>query len=182
MKINKDYVEGDSMARKSAARLIRDSGFYICATVLAIASWYIQGWIWSKSLPPPNTVLGTATPFSDTIKQAVEAYLEVNQLLTTLATTVLGALGFVLFRRGAVNVRTPRLWAAVVGALLVAVSIFFGYVAYNFMIAILQTGSIDFAAPTSRPLIISQQIHFYTFLVGIVFLTDFVFHNVRKGD
>jgi hypothetical protein len=170
------------MAPKSAARLFRDSGFYLCAAVLAIASWYVQGWIWSKSLAPPNTVLGPATPFSDTIKQAVEAYLEVNRLLTTLGTTVLGALGFVLFRRGTVDARMPRLWAAMAGALLVAVSIFFGYVAYNFLVAILQTGSIDFTDPSSRPLIISQQIHFYSFLVGIIFLADFVFHNVRKGD
>ncbi|MFI5113327.1 MAG: hypothetical protein ACHP9S_10900 [Terriglobales bacterium] len=170
------------MAPRSATRLIEQSGFYVCAVVLAIASWYVQSWIWSKSLAPPNTVLGPVTPFSDTIKQAVEAYLEVNRLLTTLATTVLGALGFVLFRGGTLGARTPRLWAAMVGALLVAVSIFFGYVAYNFLIAILQTGSIDFADPSSRPLIVSQQIHFYTFLVGIIFLADFVFHNVRKGD
>ena len=167
---------------KSPTRLVGGFGFYLCAAVLAIVSWYIQGWIWSGSLPPPNTVLGPETPFSDTVKQGVEAYLEVNRLLTTLATTVLGALGFVLFRGGTVGARTPRLWAAMMGALLVAVSIFFGYVAYNFLIAILQTGSIDFSAPTSRPLTISQQIHFYTFLAGIIFLADFVFHNVEKGD
>jgi hypothetical protein len=169
------------MTPKNATRLIEHSGFYLFAIVLAIASWYVQGWIWSRSLPLPNTVLGPVVPFTETIKQAVEAYLEVNRLLTTLATTVLGALGFVLFREGTLGPRTPRLWAAMVGALLVAVSIFFGYVAYNFLITILQTGSIDFSDRSSRPLIVSQQIHFYTFLVGIIFLTDFVFHNVRKG-
>lgn len=170
------------MVLRMAARLLKQSGFYVCAIGLAIASWYVQGWIWSNSELATNTILGPVTPFSDTIKQAVEAYLEVNRLLTTLATTVLGALGFVLFRGGTLSARTPRLWAAMVGALLVAVSIFFGYVAYNFLIAVLQTGSIDFNAPTSQPLIRAQQIHFYTFLVGIIFLADFVFHNVRKGD
>lgn len=97
------------MAPRSATRLIEQSGFYLCAAVLALASWYIQSWIWSKNLPPPNTVLGPVTPFSDTIKQAVEAYLEINRLLTTLATTVLGALGFVLFRGGTPSARLRRI-------------------------------------------------------------------------
>lgn len=170
------------MPENIARSVIKEYGFYICAFTLAIASWYVQGWIWSTSQPARNTVIGAATEFSDTIKQAVSAYLEVNRLLTTLATSVLGAMGFVLFHQGKLDARAPRLWAAMVGTLLVAVSIFFGYVAYNFLVSILQTGSIDFdpSDPIARPLIISQQIHFYTFLAGIIFLADFVFHNVKK--
>jgi hypothetical protein len=127
---------------------------------------------------PPGTVLGPEIPFADLAKQQIDAYLEVNRLLTTLATTVLGALGFILFRAGE-GVRTLRLWAAVIGALLVAVSIFFGYVAYGFVLQTLQTPAAIFGNPHSAPLV-AQQLHFYTFLVGVIFLADFALHNLKE--
>ena len=165
--------------QKGPTRFLSDFGFYICAALLAIASWEFQGHIWATSQLPPGTILGQEIPFADMIKQQLDAYLEVNRLLTTLATTVLGALGIVLFRGGTGLTSTRRLWAAMLGALLVAVSIFFGYVAYGFAMATLQTGSVSFGDPSSAPLV-AQRVHFYTFLTGIIFLADFVLHNLKK--
>ncbi len=111
-------------------------------------------------------------------ERQLDAFLEMNRLLTQFATTLLGALGFLLFvRRGS---GTRHRWAALVGALCMAVSIFFGYVAYSFLISMLETRVFDLGPNSSSHL--AQQAHFYTFIAGVVFLADFAMHNIGAGE
>jgi len=62
---------------------------------------------------------------------------------------------------------------------MVSASIFFGYVAYIFVIAMLRDGTPD--VTVSKPHW-AQQAHFYTFLIGVIFLADFIFHNLPEGE
>jgi len=58
-----------------------------------------------------------------------------------------------------------------------AISIFFGYVAYLFILSMLRDGIFDLTSSSPHW---AQQAHFYTFLVGVVLLADFIFYNLIK--
>ncbi len=110
--------------------------------------------------------------------QQIQAYLEINRLLTTLGTTLLGAV-FYLLSGGTKFVWTCRRWAALTGMIFVAISIFFGYVAYSFIISVLQDGRCDVSTLYPHW---AQQTHFYTFFLGVVFFADFTYCNLMRGN
>jgi hypothetical protein len=68
-----------------------------------------------------------AIPIQD---KAVDAFLEMNRLLTTLATTLLGAMGLLLFGGFKGRPCSRELWAVIAGAISICLSIYYGYVAY----------------------------------------------------
>jgi hypothetical protein len=123
-------------------------------------------------------IVGTAlTQLNNVQERQLDAYLEVNRLLTTFGTTLLGALGILLFGQHKSSTWERHRWAATLGALCVAISIFFGYVAYLFILSMLRDGIFDLTSSNPHW---AQQAHFYTFLVGVVLFADFIFHNLTK--
>ncbi len=182
------------MAQTTGGLGIRTIGFYIAVVFFAIAAWGTQSWMSALAQrqlvekAPTSGIFGEAVPvtqLTDVQQRQLDAYLEVNRLLTTLGTTLLGALGFLLFGQQKAGAWTRHRWAAFLGTFFVAVSIFFGYVAYSFVLQQLQNLVQPFELNPALDLTSSsphwaQQAHFYTFLAGVVFLADFVFHNLTK--
>src|ERR1022692_657830 len=123
---------------------VTDFGFYIVALLIAIAAWQSQRYMYAvgeREIIGPSGIAGVAVDQCTGIQtQQIGAYLEVNRLLTTLGTTLLGAVFFLLFNNSKTLNWTRRRWAALLGTIFVALSIFFGYVAYLFIISILQDG------------------------------------------
>ena len=118
----------------------------------------------------------TAIPIQE---KAVDAFLEMNRLLTTLATTLLGAMGLLLLGGFKGKTCSRELWAAVAGAISVCLSIYYGYVAYLAVISMLESNSFD---PYSPQLLREQYAHFYTFLVGFVLFAGFVYANMATEE
>lgn len=168
-----------------------DYGFYVAVILLAVLAWagqsYMQ-WLATRQIQAQG---GVAGPVLDRLNglesKELDAFLEINRLLTTLGTALLGGIFYLLFDSGKTLMLKQRKWAAILGLLFVSTSIFFGYVAYTFVIAMLRDGGAD--VTVSKPHW-AQQAHFYTFLLGVTFLADFLFHNlpedrkseVRKND
>jgi hypothetical protein len=182
------------MARTAGSHGIGDFGFYIVVIFVAIVSWWTQSYMASVAQrqltrqAPKDGIFGAVVPVTELTnvqERQLDAYLEVNRLLTTFGTTLLGALGFLLFGQQKAGTWKRHRWAAFLGALFVAVSIFFGYVAYLFVLQKLENLVQPYEPNPSFNLIVSsphwaQQAHFYTFLAGVIFLADFVFHNLTK--
>jgi hypothetical protein len=160
-------------------------GYYIVVALVGFGVWKIQGFMTSLSQSQTiqqseDGVIGQALTQLDNVQERqLDAYLEVNRLLTTFGTTLLGALGFLLIgQKRAIEWKRHR-WAALAGALCVVISIFFGYVAYLFILSMLRDGIFDLTSSNPHW---AQQAHFYTFLAGVVFLGDFVFHNLTNEE
>jgi len=149
--------------------VLRRFGFYLGVLVIAGAVWEVQHYL--QSAPAIYDSIPIQT-------EAVSAFLEMNRLLTTLATTLLGALGLLLFGGFRGKSCSRELWAAVVGAVSVSLSIYCGYVAYLAVISMLEAGSFD---PYSPQLLRAQYAHFYTFLVGVIFIAGFVYQNMGEA-
>ncbi len=174
------------MARAVGRHRLADLGFYIVVVFVGIVVWQIQGYMTLLdqrriTQQSQSGVIGPVLTQLDNVQERqLDAYLEVNRLLTTFGTTLLGALGFLLIGQQRAGTWTRHRWACFVGVLCVAVSIFFGYVAYLFILSMLRDGIFDLTSSNTHW---AQQAHFYTFLAGVIFLADFVFHNLPKeGD
>jgi hypothetical protein len=161
---------------------IGGSGFYIVLFVVSIVAWLTQHSLVQLTnyyrQPSPGGFESQITDLSGVQNRQLDAYLAVNGMLTTFGTTLLGALGFLLFGRQKASTWRRHLWAAWAGILCVTTSIFFGYVAYLFVQWMLAWGLFDLTTKASLPHW-GQQAHFYTFLAGVVFLADFAYHNLN---
>jgi hypothetical protein len=145
-------------------------GFYFGVIMLAVVVWQIERYVRS------GPMIYTALPIQE---KAVDAFLQMNGLITTLATTLLGAIGFLLFGGRTGQPWSRELWAAAAGAASVSVSIYYGYVAYLYVISMLEAGYFD---PYSGHLLRAQYAHFYAFLVGVALFAGFVYRNMNVED
>lgn len=149
--------------------------FYIGAILLAVVVWRSEVFMQSRA-----QVFGSAV---DTLTELQEkqlgAFLDMNRLLTTLGTTVLGAMGLLLFGGFKGQSCSRELWAAIAGALCVGLSLYFGYHAYEDILFMLQNHTFDITSPG---IFLDRQAHFYTFLAGAVFFADFVYQNMKTED
>ena len=151
-------------------RITTRFGFYLSIIVIAFIVWRIENYL--QAVP---TIL-SGTPMQE---KAVDAFLEMNRLLTTLATTMLGAMGLLLFGGFKGKSCSREMWAAIAGAVSVGLSIYYGYAAYLAVISMLAVGSFD---PYSPHLLRDQYAHFYTFLAGVILFAGFVYQNMKEED
>jgi hypothetical protein len=163
---------------------VADFGFYIIILLIAIAAWESQRYMYAAGereiIGSSGGVAGEVVDQCSGVQtQQIDAYLEINRLLTTLGTTLLGAVFFLLFNNSKTLNWKRRRWAALLGTIFVALSIFFGYVAYLFIISILQNGNCDISRSYPHW---AQQTHFYAFLLGVVFFADFTYRNLTPED
>jgi hypothetical protein len=114
-------------------------------------------------------------------QMGLQAISEMNTLLTTLATALLGALGLLL-SSGARNGPRPRhLWSAFISASLVGVSIYFGYVVHLHVLWMIKYENFD---PNGLMYILPSYSQFYTLLLAVFFFADFAVHDLieEKAD
>ena len=133
--------------------------------MLGIATWRLTYYIDNLpySVPPPDDPAA--------LSKAQDAYASVGNLLTSLATGLLAALG--LFLTSTPKHRTPEreLWPASLSALCVGLSVYFGYVSSQ------NVGwAIEYSIPTlDLPKIQwPRELQVYAILLGVFFFADFV--------
>lgn len=162
------------MKRATARFRIGRLGFYIAAAFLALVVWRSEVYMQTRV-----QVYGvSADSLSDLQQQQLQAFLDMNRLLTTLATTLLGAVGLLTFGGFKGHHCSRELWAAVAGGLCIGLSLYFGYHAYEDILFMLQNQTFDL---TSAAIFLDCQAHFYAFLLGTIFFADFVYQNMRIG-
>ena len=160
--------------------------FYVGCIVLAAAVYGIE----VRMQNPQPQILGEI-PNSDSsgeiagtinnVEQAqLNALLEMNRLITTLGTTLMGALGFLLANRKARS-RLREMWAAFASFVCVGISIFYGYEAYQDIITMLQNKlKINWFDLTSGMIPVDRALHFVFFVLGVFFFADFAFHELNR--
>jgi hypothetical protein len=181
--VRQEALHGIPMIRLFQSPRTSEFAFYFVVILVAVASWESQTYMQKVAAQQLNSRAAggwvVVEKLSDVETKQLDAYLELNRLLTTLGTTMLGAVFFLMFDSSRNFVWKRRWWAAFLGTLFTSVSIFFGYVAYLFFISMLRDGNPNVTESTPHW---AQQAHFYTFLLGVVFFADFMFHNRPKED
>lgn len=147
-------------------------GFYVGVIALALIVWQLQESLFSR--PYIETQTEALTPLQE---KQLDAFLQMNQLLITLATVTMGALGFML-SQGKMR-RWRELLSAAVSAVFAGCSLYFGYLAYQGILWMLQSGffNLDNAAIQW-----TRHVHFYSLLLSVFFFADFIIHDIGKED
>jgi hypothetical protein len=103
-------------------------------------------------------------------EKAVDAYQNVNSLLTTLATGLLAALGFLLINRPGRPFSAWDFWWAATSALCACVSLYWGYVSSQNVQVALEFQSLTLDLPTLQ---FPRQFQFYSVVLGVICLAHF---------
>lgn len=156
------------LSRPAIARF----GFYMAVIVFALVVWLVQDNLFSRSYIEAQTE--ALNPLQE---KQLDAFLQMNQLLITLATATLGALGFMLSQGR--KRRWRELISAAISAVFAGCSLYFGYLAYQGILWMLQSGffNLDNAAIQW-----TRHVHFYALLLSVFFFADFIIHDMGKED
>jgi hypothetical protein len=146
--------------------------FYIVCIVLVGVMWQVTNYVNSRPYP-------TAPDSQPEMDKAVDAYENINNLLITLGTGLLGAMGFLLTSKPREHYRLREMWPAVLSAVFVGLSLYFGYISYQNVEFVLlnSVGTLDIDLVQ-----LPKTAHFYTLLLGVFFFADFVMQDLGKAD
>ena len=147
--------------------------FYIGDAIFVVAVWQFQSHVTGRYLEP---WVGSLSPLQE---RQLDAFLEMNRLITTLGTALLGATGFLLINGRKTHLQSGVLWTAIGAAVCVSLSLFFGYLVYLGVLWMLEG---HFFNLNNSNILWARQAHFYAFLLGVVFFADFAFHHLREED
>jgi hypothetical protein len=158
-----------SLTRLAVARF----GFYIGVVALGVLIWQLQDHMFSAPYIETQT-----ESLSQLQEQQLNAFLEMNRLLVTLGTATLGALGFLMSsHKGGLKWR--ELLSAAASAVLAGCSLYFGYLAYQGILWMLQNGFFDL---DNAAIQWARRAHFYTLLLSAFFFADFIIHDLGKEE
>ena len=116
--------------------------------------------------------------FADELRQRqLDSYFQMIELLITLATLAMGGItGYVINRDNTMGL-TPRLRRRVIASwTLCAASLYFGYLAYQQAVWMLNTG---FFNPANPRIWIPTRAQFWSFLASVVVFADFVYATLQ---
>jgi hypothetical protein len=166
--------------------------FYMLAIIVTLAVWVLQrymraaapsesGIVSSTSLNQPNSsdAQSSVSPAnsSDPQGKAIDIYMIAASLLTTLATALLGALGYLLMNerqaKAPLQHRVPA--TALLSATLAVVSIYFGYRCDSNALWYASQGAFT---PDAPPLVWPKIAQFVSLLLAVFFFTDFIFNEL----
>jgi hypothetical protein len=167
-------------ARTKVSRFI----FYIATILLIVVVWRVQRAMDIAAIPPGAIISAAATTSSGPNQwqqMGLQAISDMNGLLITLATALLGGLGFLLSGGLGGHTRARHLWSALICAILVGVSIYFGYVGHLHVLWMIDNQNFD---PQSLVYKLPSYSQFYALLLAVFFFADFAVHDLfeEKSD
>ena len=130
----------------------------------------------------------TSLPFADAIpdyaeqlqQRQLDSYFEMIQLLITLATVTIGGItGYVIKGDKATGLSHQQLRRVVASWGLCAASLYFGYLAYQQAVWMLNNG---FFNPANPRIWIPTRAQFWSFLASVVVFADFVYMSLQVTD
>ncbi|MGA7339712.1 MAG: hypothetical protein WBE72_25710 [Terracidiphilus sp.] len=110
-------------------------------------------------------------------KRQLDIWTEMNKLLIALATVTIGAVGgFMINRDKVVPLPRPQLRRAAASWIFCCLSLYFGYLSYYEATWMLSLGTFNSFNPR---LWWPTRAQFWTFLIAVILLADFVYGSVR---
>jgi hypothetical protein len=155
--------------------------FYLVVVALVALVWGAQTYEYHK-IYSASGVIFSSTPASaspsDWQKMSVTAETNKGALLTTLATALLGAIGWLIVEaRKATKKR--HMWAAFLAAICAGISLYFGSASQGNLLFMLSNENFN---PYDSVYTFLTRAQFLTLGVGAFFFADFAFHDFSEDD
>jgi hypothetical protein len=149
-------------------------GFYVVCILLVGAMWLINRNIDARPYVLEESQLSPESQLS----KSVDAYQAMNNLLITLATGILGAMGYLLINRPKQRYRLVDMWPAILSAVFVILSLYFAYLSYfGLEFALRYSVALDSDVVNTPRLM-----QFNALLLAVIFFADFVMQHLSKAD
>jgi hypothetical protein len=162
-------------SRRARARLPGSVRFYLAFSAIVIVLVAFEAFL-------------TSLPFADAIpdfaqelqQRQLDSYFQMIELLITLATLAMGGItGYVINRDNRVGLSPLHLRRVVASWALCAASLYFGYLAYQQAVWMLNNG---FFNPANPRIWIPTRAQFWSFLASVVVFADFVYASLQVTD
>lgn len=169
--------QGDAVrSRRARARLLPGSvRFYLAFSTIVIVLVAFEYFL--TSLPFADAI----PDFADELRQRqLDSYFQMIELLITLATLAMGGItGYVINRDNTMGLSPLMLRRVVASWTLCAASLYFGYLAYQQAVWMLNNG---FFNPANPRIWIPTRAQFWSFLASVVVFADFVYASLQVTD
>jgi len=155
-------------AWRSNARLPYYAAVVLLGIGLVMFEYHLQaGQVWGVQVDH----------FSELQQKELDAFVSMNNLVTSLGTGLLGALFFLVFSWRKAHFAERELLPAFLSAICVSVSLFYGYQAYQDLLLMLENGTFDL---TGDVISWDRHAHFYMFGLGVLLFADFAFRELTE--
>jgi hypothetical protein len=153
--------------------------FYVLAVLVAAGVALFQHWMNKIASGDiiSSTNLGQGGIIPPGEAGALDAYAAMSGLLTTLATALLGALGYLLINAPQAAPHLRQGASAVGSALFAVLSLYFGYVSH---LTVLSATYINWFSPYAFGVVWPSRSQFYTLLFAVFLFADFAFRVLSK--
>lgn len=169
--------------KKPTVRTLSRYLFYVSVVALVLAVLLFQHYMDTRMSQPKTIISGSQFVPNDDMstwdQKGIDVVAGLNSLLTTLGTAVLGAIGFLLWNVHRKGAQRPHMLSALLGAMCVALSLYFGFVGHLHILWWTETKSFS---PGSVIVMWPHMAQFYTLLLGAFFLADFAVYDLSKED
>ncbi len=169
--------QGDAVRprRGRVRRLPGSVRFYLAFATIVIVLVAFEGFL--TSLPFADAI----PDFADDLRQRqLDSYFQMIELLITLTTLAIGGItGYVINRDNTMGLSPLLLRRVVASWALCAASLYFGYLAYQQAVWMLNNG---FFNPANPRIWIPTRAQFWSFLASVVVFADFVYASLQVTD
>ena len=167
--------QGDVVRRRGRSRLSGAARFYLAFATVVLMLVAFEAFL--TSLPFADAIPDYAAELQ---QRQLDSYFEMIQLLITLATLAIGGItGYVINRDNTTGLSSPQVRRVVVSWGLCAASLYFGYLAYQQAVWMLNNG---FFNPANPRIWIPTRAQFWSFLASVVVFADFVYTSLQVSD
>jgi hypothetical protein len=177
--MGKDNLAGLNASPRTVSRSILrvrfgSLRFYVILLIVAVALHFINNVVFHMPFSEPVPDKDLALEFQ---KRQLDIWAEMNKLLITLATLTAGAVGgFMLNRDKATPLPPGQTRRAAASWIFCALSLYFGYLAYNEATWMLSLGTFNSYNPRIWWPIRAQ---FWCFLISVIIFADFIYGSIR---
>ncbi len=161
-------------SRRARSRLSGVARFYLAfvtvVLVLVAFEWFLTSLPFADAIPD----------YAEQLQQRqLDSYFSMIQLLITLATLAIGGItGYVINRDNTMGLSASQVRRVVASWGLCAASLYFGYLAYQQAVWMLNNG---FFNPANPRIWIPTRAQFWSFLASVVVFADFVYTSLQVG-
>jgi len=161
--------------RRKRARLSGTVRFYLAFSIVVLMLVAFEALL--TSLPFADAI----PDYADQLQQRqLDSYFQMIELLITLATLAMGGItGYVINRNNTIGLSSELLRRVVASWALCAASLYFGYLAYQQAVWMLNNG---FFNPANPRIWIPTRAQFWSFLACVVVFADFVYASFQVSD
>jgi hypothetical protein len=150
------------------------TAFYLACIVIAVAMSGITHYVNTRPF-----VVAQAPDQNTALSKSLDAYMAMNNLLTTLTTGLLAGLGLFLTGRPKKNYPVGDLWPAALCAVCACVSLYWGYVSSQNVEWAIETIGENLGLDQIQ---LPRQLQCFTMLLSVIFFADFVRRDLTKVD